>query len=235
MRQIAREQFLRPLHAIARDPLLPHAKQLGILRREKKMRHELERLALVPQALRRLGDRRLKQSRHDIVLLGRHRAGGGNNRALFLRENRGAQLRVEVRFAIGQLLLQMLARKFQGDELMMVAAPGARPGSGSSVRRSNRRCPEHNPLASAVADRAPAFHVQAELDAARMKAQAPIERPLRPEIVPFDADPEAVEIAIELPPTLRDRAPGAALRRRFIDGNHRANLTGVAAANASQV
>ena len=79
------------------------------------------------------------------------------------------------------------------------------------------------------------FHVQAEFHAARMKAQSPIERPLCLEIVPFHADPEAIEIAIQLPPTLRNCAPGAALRRRFIDGKHRAKLTGVAAANASQV
>jgi hypothetical protein len=38
-----------------------------------------------------------------------------------------------------------------------------------------------------------------------------------------------------LPPALWNCAPRAALRLRFIDGKHRAELTGVAAANASQV
>ena len=84
------------------------------------MRHELERLALIPQTLGQFGNRRLKQTRDHVVLLGRHRAGGGDNRSLFPGENRGAQLWIEVRLAIGQLLLQMLARKFQSHELMMV-------------------------------------------------------------------------------------------------------------------
>src|SRR2546429_1876124 len=37
--EIAREQFLRARDPVAGDPLLPHAKELGIFRREKKMRH----------------------------------------------------------------------------------------------------------------------------------------------------------------------------------------------------
>ena len=83
------------------------------------------------------------------------------------------------------------------------------------------------------ADRTPPGHVQTEFNAARMKAQSPIKRPTCPEVVPFDADPEAIEVAIQLPPALWDGTPGATLR--FIDGKHRANLTGVAAANASEV
>ena len=84
-------------------------------------------------------------------------------------------------------------------------------------------------------DRTAPFHVQAKFNAARMKAQSPIERPPSLKIVPFDADPKAIEVAIQLPPPLRNCAPGTALRRRLIDGKHRAKLTGVAAANASRV
>jgi hypothetical protein len=84
-------------------------------------------------------------------------------------------------------------------------------------------------------DGAATFDVQAKFKAPRTKAQTPIERPLDLEIVPFNADPEAIEIAVQLPPTVRNLAPGATSHYLFIYGTHSANFTSVAAANASQV
>ena len=57
------------LNAIAGHPFLPHAKELRIFRRKKQMRHQLQRLALIPKNLRRFGHRRLDQARNDVALL----------------------------------------------------------------------------------------------------------------------------------------------------------------------
>ena len=128
----------------------------------------------------------------------------------------------------------MLTRKFQSDELMMV--PCLARGLQRLIReRVVTRAARNVISLCSVADRTTPFNVQAEFNAARMKAQSPIKWPFCFEIVPFDADPEAIEVAIQLPPTLRNCAPGAVLGRRVIDGKHRAKLTGVAPANASQV
>ena len=67
--QIACQQFLRPLYSFACDALLPHAKKFRVLRREKKMRHEFERLALVPKNLRGFRHRRIDEARHHDTLL----------------------------------------------------------------------------------------------------------------------------------------------------------------------
>src|SRR6266404_1460507 len=51
--EIARQKFLRPFHPFARDALLSHTKKFRIFGREKKMGHELQSLALIPENLRR--------------------------------------------------------------------------------------------------------------------------------------------------------------------------------------
>ena len=49
---------------------MAHAKKFRIFRREKKVRHELERFALIPKRLGRLWHRRFEQTSNDISLLG---------------------------------------------------------------------------------------------------------------------------------------------------------------------
>src|SRR5712691_11461080 len=157
------------------------------------------------------------QTRHHIVLLGRHRPGGGDNRSLVPGKNRSTQLWIEVRLAIGQLVLQMLTRKFQSNELMMVPSPA---GSRQRLIRERVITSAAGNIISLgpVTDCTTPFHVQAEFDAARTKARSPIERPVCLEIVPLETDPEAIEVSIQLPPTLRNCTPGTPLCRRVIDG-----------------
>ena len=50
-----------------------------------------------------------------------------------------------------------------------------------------------------------------------MKTPSPIERTLRLEIVPFDADPESIEVAIELAANLPVRRARPLLRSTFVD------------------
>src|ERR1700730_6062201 len=84
-----------------------------------------------------------------------------------------------------------------------------------------------------IAHGAAAFHIETELEAARAKTRAPIERPFGLEIVPLQTHADAVEIAPELWPACGHLAPGPALGDCFVD--HRANLTSGAGANASRV
>ena len=128
----------------------------------------------------------------------------------------------------------MLTREFQGNELMMVPCPA----------RSRQRLIRQRVITSAarniislgpLPDSTTPFHVQAEFNATRAEARSPIERSLCLEIVPFNTDPEAIEVSIQLSPTLRSGTPGPPLCGRVIDGKHHAKLTGVAAANASRV
>ena len=120
VRQIARENLLHPVHSLARQALLAHAEKFGILRRKEKLRHELQGLALVPEHLRRFGDRGLRQARHDAALLHRHWTRRRDHVLLFLSEKDAANLRFKVGFVLRKLVAQMLARKFERHELVMI-------------------------------------------------------------------------------------------------------------------
>src|SRR3954464_302329 len=128
----------------------------------------------------------------------------------------------------------MAARKFQGHKLMMVARlPRRRERLIFDGVKTG--APRNIIFLATIADRTAAFQVETEFNAARVEAQAPVERPARPEIVPLNAHAHAVEIAVKLAPALGDFTPGAALSGRFVGCNHRAKLTSGANGNASQV
>ena len=130
--QIARQQLFRALDPFARDPFLAHAEKLRVLRQKKKMRHELERFALIPENLRGFRHRRLRQRRHNIALLHGHRPRLRDNHFRLLWKNSGAHLRIKIAFAIGELFLQMFPREFEGNELMTIVERARDAASGSS-------------------------------------------------------------------------------------------------------
>ena len=80
------------------------------------------RALLWARGFARLSQPGAEEACHDLMLLGRHRARARDERLFFPRENGGAQLRVEIVFAIGELFLQMAGRKFHGHKLMMIRA-----------------------------------------------------------------------------------------------------------------
>src|SRR5207247_34648 len=73
IRQIMAQQFLSSLDPFTRHPLLPHTEKFRVFGRKKKMCHQLERFALIPEDLRRLCDWRFGQTRDHTALLDRHR------------------------------------------------------------------------------------------------------------------------------------------------------------------
>src|SRR6478672_6608477 len=99
---------------------LTHAEKFRILRLKEKLGHELQRLALVPENLRRFGDRWLRQARHDAALLHRHWTRGRDHVLLFLSEKYAANLRLKIAFVLCKLIPQMLARKFERHKLVMI-------------------------------------------------------------------------------------------------------------------
>ena len=101
--QIAPQNLLNTFDALAGHAFLPHAKKLGIFRREKKMRHELKRLALVPKDLCRFRHRRFGQARHHAALLGCHQARGRDHAFILSTENDAADFRLEVGFVLHEL------------------------------------------------------------------------------------------------------------------------------------
>ena len=67
-------------------------------------------------------------------------------------------------------------------------------------------------------DRAVTLQVQTKLEAARMKTAAPIERTLRPKVMPFNRNPELINIAVERAPSIFHLTPSIHLGRA--SGNH---------------
>src|SRR5437660_1776943 len=113
----------------------------------------------------------------------------------------------------------MFSRKFQGDELMMVVR-AARCRQLlvpycviARITRHIVALPSSN-----CTDRAVSLQVQTKLEAARMKTAAPIERTLRAKVMPFDRDPELINIAVERAPSIFHLTPSIHLGRPF--GNH---------------
>ena len=111
--------------------------------------------------------------------------------------------RLEVCFILNELLLQMLAGKFQGHKLMMIARPARR--RQRIVRDSIVTGVAGQiiaPFFSGCSDFAAAVKVEAKLQAARMKAAAPVERLFAAKIVPLHAQDLLVEISIKLTPAV---------------------------------
>src|SRR5262245_5440454 len=61
VREIALQNLPHTFDSLARQAFLTHAEKFGVFWREKKLRHELQCLALIPKDLRSLCHRRLRQ------------------------------------------------------------------------------------------------------------------------------------------------------------------------------
>src|SRR5437763_4001336 len=107
IRQIAREQLLRAFDPFARDAFLPLAEKFGIFWFKKKMRHQFERFALIPEDLRRLRDRRGRQIRNDRALFERHWPRRTDHGVVFVAKDHATDLRLEVSFVLHELFLEM--------------------------------------------------------------------------------------------------------------------------------
>src|SRR5260370_37915011 len=114
------QQFLSSLEPLTRHPLLPHAEKFRVFGRKKKMCHQLKRFALIPEDLRRLRDWRLGQTRDHTALLDRHRTRGCDYALIFSTEDHPTNLRLEIGFVLHELPLQMISRKFERHELVMI-------------------------------------------------------------------------------------------------------------------
>src|SRR6266446_1879136 len=114
------QQFLSSLDPLTRHPFLPHAEKFRILGRKKKMRHQLERFALIPEDLCRFRDWRLGQTRDHTALLDRHRTRGCDYALILPAEDHPTNLRFQIGFVLYELLLQMISRKFERHELVMI-------------------------------------------------------------------------------------------------------------------
>src|SRR5712692_515798 len=96
----------------------------------------------------------------------------------------------------------MFAGEFERDKLMMIVRLTrcrhglVRDGVITGVSRVIIA-----PRPSLSADRAPTVEVQTELKAPPMKTASPVERLRDAEIMPLDADPKPIEIAVKLTPS----------------------------------
>jgi hypothetical protein len=113
----------------------------------------------------------------------------------------------------------MLSRKFQGDELVMVmrSARCRQPLVPYCVIARITRHVVTLPSSNCT-NRAVSLQVQTKLEAARMKTAAPIERTIRTKVMPFDRDPELIDIAVERAPSIFNLTPSIDLGRA--SGNH---------------
>src|SRR5262249_60244245 len=84
------------------------------------MRHELQRLALIPQNLRCLCHGRRRQARDDAALLHCHWTSRCNHVSLLVSKYNPANFRLKIGFVPYTLLLQMFPRELQGHKLMMI-------------------------------------------------------------------------------------------------------------------
>ena len=111
----------------------------------------------------------------------------------------------------------MRARKFQGDKLVVIARMSRRwqrlvgdcviPGIAWKIIAASM---------ALCANRAAAVEIQTNLKAMRMETASPVECARGPEIVPFDAYAQAIEIAIKLTPAGGDLFPCALLGMRCL-------------------
>ena len=185
------------------------------------MGHQLQSLALIPESLGRLGHRRLQQASHHQALFAADRLRRGNRGALLFRKDRATHLRVKIALAMFQLLLQMPARKLQGDKLVALIRQtrGAeRLISHGIIARHVRQIIALQPLAQP--DGALPAQVQAKLHAPRMKTLAPVEHPVRAKIVPLHTDTRFFDVPVKRTPTVRNLAPRRLLACRHHVARH---------------
>src|SRR6266508_5531942 len=214
IRQIACEQFFGPLHAFSRDAFLPHAEKFRILGREKKMLHEFERLALIPKNLSCFRHWWFVQTRDDSTLLDCHRSRRRNHALVLSPKDDPANLRLQIRFTLHKLLLQMFTRKFESHELMMITRSPRRREQFVADRViaaiSRRIIAVHFPADS---DLAMALQIQTKLKAARMERTSPVKRTLGAKVVPLHRNAYLIDIAVKRAPSAFHLTPSVLFGR----------------------
>src|SRR5438067_1066497 len=207
--QVAGEQLFRALDTFTGDAFLPHTEKFRVLWREKKMRHEFQGFALVPENLGCLCYRRLYQTGDDAALLHRHRARRCDYVFVFVSEYDPANLRLEVGFIPHKLFLQMFPREFQRHELVMIVCAPRRRQRFARDRIITTIA--RNIIASRATFSAYCsvpIEVQAELQAVRMESAPPVKRTLSTKIVPLHGDPDFIHVTIQGAPSIFNFTPG---------------------------
>ena len=115
---------------------------------------------------------------------------------------------------VAQMPPQKIKRHFDGEKLMpLVRLPRrAQRLFPAPVKSGGQR--RERGFAAVESDPPVAFEIQADFDAAGMKAFAPIEFLARLEVVPLETHARAAHAAVQMPPAVANRAP----RRTF--GEH---------------
>src|SRR4029077_207616 len=130
-----------------------------------------------------------------------------------LSEKDAANLRLKIGFVLRKLVAQMLARKFERHELVMiVCAPrrGQRPIGNSIIAAIARQI-----IAACTAGSANgsmSVEVQAKLQTIRMKRASPVKRTLNAKVMPFDRDTDLVDISVQRTPSVFHFAPCSLFR-----------------------
>src|SRR5262249_48392633 len=112
VRQIPFEDLFHTLHSLASQTFLAHTEKFWILRREEKLRHELQCFGLVPKKLGCFRNRRLGEVRRHVALLHSHRTRRRDYVLFFVAKNNALDLRLKVGLILRELVSQMDARKF---------------------------------------------------------------------------------------------------------------------------
>ena len=200
--------------ALLGEAMLACAEKFRVAGLKEQLRHQLRRLALIPQALRRRRDGRIAQALHELLLMCVERQRGTDAGDIALAADDGAKERMQRRFLSGEVAGEKFRGEFDGDELVVFAR---------RARRLQRLCAatieacghgRELRLGPAPAHGAVTSEVEANLGAAFVKTARPINRLLRFKVVPLEAHAEFAETAIKLTPTRADGTPS----RRFFAG-----------------
>src|SRR5439155_23381585 len=158
--------------------------------------------------------RRVGQRRNYAALFDRHRPRRRHHALILASKNYPPDFRFQIGFILNELFLQMISRKFECDELMMIVG---------AARRRQRLGPNRVVAAiprRVVAARSPArsdptvaFQIQTKLETTRMETFSPIERTRRPKVMPLHGHAELIDIAVKRPPAIFHFAPGVLLGR----------------------
>ena len=203
--EVAPEDGLDGFDAVPGHSLLSMAEQLvagaGL---KEELAHQLDGLGLEPQGLRRLQHWRLAKAGHELALpevQGLHE--GPSAASLVASEDRSDQ-RMEVVHALAEVPRKEPWRQLHRDEAVYLTREADGPQRLAALPVESTRAglvPGH---VLARANFRQAREVQAKLDALGMEAASPVEGLADGELVPLEANAQALEV----PEQLRPRGPG---------------------------
>lgn len=214
LRQICPEQRHDPFRPLAREPMLPLAKQLRLPGSliEKLGRH-LQCFARIPDRLGGGQHRGFAQAGQELLLPGgqphRLRHGGiGRPLIQYLPHQR-----MQTRLASAQMAADKIERHLHGQKLVLLPPDsGSRQGSfPPAIQAHHQRLQSHGRHRAADA-RFPR-EIQANLQTLRMKTTPPIKLLRCREIMPLETDSQMPNIPMQMPPARADGSPDGSLRK----------------------